>query len=163
VINKKIEALIDRREAEKKKNENEASKLDGLIKRIEIGHNESPVSSWSLTFLLMVIEVTPIFFKMMLKTGPYDYFSENQRRISIATRGIRVRDDVTDTNGKGVHIDHMHKFIYEEAERIAKHEAGKLQTEQYLTEVAHQRFREVTEEDIKANLSKYMGPDRPAS
>ena len=100
---------------------------------------------------------------MMLQLGPYDYFSENQRRISVATRGIRVRDDVADSNGKGIHIVHMHDLIYEEAERITKHEAGKLQTEQYLTEVAHQRFREVTEEDIKANLSKYMGPDRPAS
>jgi hypothetical protein len=156
----KLDTLVEERESKKRINEAKGAELDGLIKRIELADEKSPWSSRLLTLLLITIEIAPIFFKMMLQLGPYDFFSENQRRIAIATRGIRARDDVIDSEGKGLHL---YDLVYEEAERITKHEAGKLQTDQYLTEVLHQRFREVTEEDIKANLNKYMEPDRPTT
>lgn len=160
-MQEKINAVAEEREYIKKnKNQKDAAKVDGLIKRIQIAHKIAPTASYMLTALLMVLEIAPIFFKMMLTLGPYDYFNENQKRIALATRGIHPRDELSQSTG---HAVHLHDMIYEEAERAKKHEVGKLAIEQELTGVAQERFRVITQNDIESNPDKYLQLDKPAA
>ena len=161
VIQEKINALSDEREKVKKdKNTKDAAKVDGLIKRIQIAHQIAPTASYMLTALLMVLEIAPIFFKMMLTLGPYDYFNENQKRIALAMRGIHPRDELAQASG---HAVHLHDMKYEEADRARKHEVGKLEIEQELTGVAHDKFRLITRTDIESNPDKYLDVNKPAA
>ena len=156
-INVLVKKANDEKETENKK---KAAKEDGLIKRIQIAHKIAPIASYMLTALLMVLEIAPIFFKMMLTLGPYDYFNENQKRIALATRGIHPREEVANADG---HAIHLHDMRYEQAERARKHEVGKLEIEQALTGVAQDRFRELTKTDIETNPDKYLQLEKPAA
>lgn len=66
-----FDALKTRMDKERAANEGQAHHMDGMIERIKIAHDISPVASWLLTVLLITLEVAPIFFKMMLIKGPY--------------------------------------------------------------------------------------------
>ena len=160
-IQQEINALAKKREDEKNyDNKKAVAKVDGLIMRIQIAHKIAPTASYMLTALLMVLEIAPIFFKMMLTLGPYDYFNENQKRIALAMRGIHPRDELAQTSG---HAVHLHDMKYEQAERARKHEVGKLEIEQELTVVAQEKFRLITGADIESNPNKYMNMDKPAA
>jgi hypothetical protein len=152
-----LKALDKKRQIEEDKNGKDAANLDGLVKRIEVGHRISPMASYMLTALLMVLEIAPIFFKMMLTLGPYDYFNENQKRISLAVRGIRVRDGLTPEEAKVLHVQDM---VYEQAVRAQRHEVGKLQIEQELTELAQEKFKVITKSDIETHPDKYLTTDK---
>lgn len=157
VIQGEINALAKKREHEKDvDNKKAAAKIDGLIMRIQIAHKIAPTASIMLTILLMVLEIAPIFFKMMLTLGPYDYFNENQKRIAMAMRGIHSREELAVANG---HSMHLHDMVYEQAERARKHEVGKLEIERELTGVAQTKFREMTKDDIERDPKKYLELD----
>ncbi|MGH0032390.1 MAG: DUF4407 domain-containing protein [Myxococcota bacterium] len=82
-------AAIDQRLAdEKASNERQARHLDGLMKRIHISHEIGGVVPWIILLLLLAIETGPIFFKMMLVRGAYDYLVENEMRIATARAGV---------------------------------------------------------------------------
>ena len=46
-----------------------------------------------ITLLFMAIELTPIFFKMMLIKSPYDYLEDNIKSLQRADLGIEVKYD----------------------------------------------------------------------
>ena len=148
-----LKELDKKRQIEEDKNAKDVANLDGLIMRIKVAHEISPLASYMLTALLMVLEIAPIFFKMMLTLGPYDYFNENQKRISLAVRGIHLREGLTHENAKELHV---HDMVYEQAERAGRHEIGKLKIEQELTRVAQEKFEEITKSDIVSNPDKYL-------
>ena len=76
VKNEKIE-IEKRRVAKLNESEKVAAGLDGLLERIKISEEISgPVISIFITLLFMAIELTPIFFKLMLIKSPYDYMEE---------------------------------------------------------------------------------------
>lgn len=161
LLNQKMEAvqndlkvLTQEQQMEREKNKKDSAKLDGLIVRIQIAHEIAPIASWALTALLMVLEIAPIFFKMMLTFGPYDYFVENQKRIALAARGIRPREGLV--HDKDNHVVQLHDMIYEQAERARQHEVGKLQIEQELTRIAQGKFQELSGDDIRSNPQKYL-------
>ncbi len=160
-IQEEINAEVKKANEEKAtENKKKAAKEDGLIKRIQIAHKIAPIASYMLTALLMVLEIAPIFFKMMLTLGPYDFFNENQKRIALATRGIHLRDEAVNAAGQ---VAHLHDMRYAQAERAQKHEVGKLDIEQALTGVAQDRFRELTKSDIEANPDKYLQLEKPVA
>lgn len=161
VVQKDLQALNTEQQMEREKNKKDGAKRDGLIVRIQIAHEIAPVASWALTALLMVLEIAPIFFKMMLTFGPYDYFVENQKRIALAARGIRPRDGLMHDDKN--HVVQLHDMVYEQAERARQHEVGKLQIEQELTRIAQGRFQEMSGEDIRANPQKYLVNDEARS
>ena len=154
-----LKELDKKRQVEEDKNAKGVADHDGLIMRIKVAHEISPLASYMLTALLMVLEIAPIFFKMMLTLGPYDYFNENQKRIALAVRGIRLREGLTHEDAKELHV---HDMVYEQAERAGQHEIGKLKIEQELTKIAQKKFEEVTKGDIVSNPDKYLAADKPS-
>lgn len=103
----------DVKEAEKR-----AATLDGLLIRIQKAHEIAGwVISLFITLLFMAIELTPVFFKLMLIKTPYDYLAENRDELIKAENGIEVRYDYyKDKVGQERHlvINHeAHKLVYE--------------------------------------------------
>jgi hypothetical protein len=150
-VQAQIDERLRKRELTFKDNEKKAASLDGLIKRIEIAGEISPVGSWMLALLLIVLEIAPIFFKMMVALGPYDYLSENVKRMAIAARGIEIKDQI-----KGKESVEVSDAVYHQAQTLRDHEIGKLQVERELAGVAYEVYREETEADMRANPDKYQ-------
>ena len=65
--------------------------LDGLLERIKLAHHIAGFwISLFITLLFMAIEMTPIFFKLMLVKSPYDFLKENVEELMKAEQGIHI-------------------------------------------------------------------------
>ena len=82
--------LLNKRESAIQEIKQEALRIDGISTRIKLAHEISPTVSLALTLLLVIIEITPIFIKMMLIRGPYDYLTDNQNQIILAKYAIET-------------------------------------------------------------------------
>ena len=89
---------IDRRNLLKEKreelsnNEEVAAGLDGLLERIKLAHKIAGFwISLFITLLFLAIELTPIFFKLMLIKSPYDFLKDNVEELIKVENGIYVQ------------------------------------------------------------------------
>jgi hypothetical protein len=110
--------LEQEKNEELNKNVTVANGLDGLLERIKLAHKIAGwVISIFITLLFMAIELTPIFFKLMLVKTPYDYLEDNVKELIKAENGIEVRYDYyKDKQGQERHlvINHLaERLIYE--------------------------------------------------
>ena len=62
-------------------NEKSSHGYDGLLKRIQISHEKGGVVPWIILLVFLCIETGPIFFKMMMTKGVYDFLVENHNKI----------------------------------------------------------------------------------
>jgi len=147
------EKKIDIAEAEKK-----AATLDGLLIRIQKAHEVA--GFWItlfITLLFMAIELTPIFFKLMLNKTPYDYLSENRDDLIRAENGIEVRYDYyKDKDGVERHL-----VINHEAEKLIFEKMKVTEIQKELTEYAIAKYKEKEKEKIDANLDEYIKKINP--
>jgi len=119
-----IRSLDDELRAEYKKNEESAHTYSGLLKRIQISHEVGGVIPWIIFLVILCIEMGPIFFKMMLTKGPYDYMVENQNYLLNVENGVLKEDHIYQgTDG----IIHMEKYRYLEVEKAKKDKEAKLE------------------------------------
>jgi hypothetical protein len=146
-----IDRKIAEREANYRDNVKKAASQDGLIKRIQIAEEIAPVASWMLSGLMIVLEIAPIFFKMMLTVGPYDYFCENVKRIAVAARGIELKQQLD-----GKESVEIKDAVYYQADTLLEHETGKLLIERELTRLAQVEFRNRVAADMQKHPEKYM-------
>jgi hypothetical protein len=149
----KSNALRAEKEKERNNNERIANGLDGLLERIKLTHEIA--GFWItlfITLLFMAIELTPIFFKLMLIKTPYDYLAENRDELIKAANGIEVRYDYyKDKEGLERHliINHeAHKLIYE------KMKVTDIQKQ--LTDYAIHQYMEREKRKIDANPDEYI-------
>ena len=110
-----------------------------------------------LKILLIVIEVAPIIFKLMLVAGPYEYQVENEKRLAIARRAIDVTGALdpgsTERRSDMVQV----KFArYAEAEAVTAREVGKWRVEANLTGAALEAHQKRLEADIRENPARYV-------
>ena len=90
--------LLDKSRDEKyKMNKKVADHLDGLMERIHISHEIGGVVPWLIFLVLLSIEAGPIFFKMMMSKGVYDYLVENNKRRFEAHHGIVISPDLVES------------------------------------------------------------------
>lgn len=123
-----LEALSDAQQAAMQSNLAQARHLDGLMKRIQISHEIGGYVPLFILLLLLAIETGPIFFKMMLRKGAYDYLVENEMRIAAARAGIKIDAQIylADTKEEiRVDVYHQAELAFEQARRrIAEAAAG---------------------------------------
>jgi len=100
------------------KNKKEAGNYSGLLKRIQISHEIGGMVPWIILFVFLCIETGPIFFKMMMTKGVYDYKVENYNYLRRAEDGIFKEEYVYE--GKDG-LMHMEKYKHLEVE-LAIHE-----------------------------------------
>lgn len=134
--------------------------LDGLMKRIHISHEIGGVVPWAILLLLLAIETGPIFFKMMLIKGSYDYMLENQKRLATARLGVEVDAHVflTERNEE-VRVDTFHQVGASLAE-----ERRRLASEAKLAEAVHERFQQELNREVREGdgYKKYLRADPAA-
>jgi hypothetical protein len=120
-LDEDIEEKEKQKEAEILNATAKANKLDGLLERIKLAHEVSGIwISLFITLLFVVIELTPIFFKMMLIKGPYDYMDENVKELSRAELGIEIEYNFyTDKEGLDKHKVTNHAAENKRREKLA--------------------------------------------
>jgi hypothetical protein len=103
----------------KQSNLRQSRHLDGLLKRIHISHEIGGFVPLAIMLLLLAVETGPIFFKMMLIRGTYDYELENEKRLRTARLGVELDSQIylSETNEE-VRVDTYHQV--EEALSLAK-------------------------------------------
>ncbi len=126
--------------------------LDGLVVRVKIAHKYYPVQSGLLTLLLIIIEISPIFFKMMLPAGPYDLLVENQRRLTQARYAIEKHSAVLSDPDNQHHVGET----FHQAEMLGSYEIGSLAVQKELAKKIQDTYLQKTKEDIDKNPDKYL-------
>lgn len=133
--------------------ENIANGLDGLLERIKIAHEVA--GGWIslfITLLFMAIELTPIFFKLMLTKTTYDYLAENRDELIKAEYGIEVKYDYyKDKQGVEKHL-----VVNHEAERLIFEKIQVSEIQKELTEYAVQAYKARERKNIDENLDQYI-------
>ena len=138
--------------------ERNVAALDGLLIRIQKAHE---IAEWEITLfitlLFLSIELTPIFFKLMLNKTPYDYLSENRDDLIRAENGIEVRYDFY-KDKEGVE---RHLVINHEAERMVFEKIKVTEIQKELTEYAIAKYKASEKKKIDANLDEYIKKINP--
>ena len=158
----KLSQLAKEKDLEVLDAEKKAAAEDGLLRRIQLAEEVSSIDSdgkkhfpWITTFitlLFLAIELTPVFFKLMLIKSPYDYLKDNlEDEIRIAN-GIEVRYDYyEDKKGLERHLVINHdsaNMLFE------KQKLSEIQKE--LTEYALLKYKEREKQNIDENLDEYI-------
>jgi hypothetical protein len=124
----------------------EAKGKDGLLERIKIAHEIGGWISVFITLLFLVIELTPIFFKMMLIKGPYDYMDENVKDLAIAEYGIEVTSEFyEDKNGNQITKTVNHAAEIKKREKILLLRAQEELNEQIINNWKEKKSKEIDE------------------
>lgn len=154
-LNKRKGELRIAKERERNNNEKIANGLDGLLERIKIAHEVSGFwISFFITLLFMAIELTPIFFKLMLTKTTYDYLAENRDELMKAEYGIEVQyDKYKDKEGIERHLTINH-----EAERIIFEKKMLTNIQKELTKYAVTKYKEREMKKIDDNIDSYIKP-----
>lgn len=134
------------------KNKSVSAGLDGLLERIKIAHELAPGISIFITMLFMAIELTPIFFKLMLIKGPYDYLEENIKDLVKAQNGIEIQHDYY-KDKEGLERDLV---IHHEVERMTSMKARVIEAQKELNEYIIEQWKVKQKEQIDANLDAYV-------
>ncbi len=135
-----------------------AGGLDGLLQRIKLSHE---IAGWTIslfiTLLFLAIELTPIFFKLMLIKSPYDYLLENEKELVKANDGIYIEYNYYDENEypnkQGIER-HLVRFLNKERINLEKMEL--LEAQKRLTKYAIEKFEEEQRKRIDENPGNYI-------
>ncbi|MFN5458473.1 MAG: DUF4407 domain-containing protein, partial [Bacteroidota bacterium] len=123
------------REERHKKNRERAAQMDGLIERIKIADDKFPVMSWFLSVMFIIIEITPLLFKMMMTKTPYDYLTENKHNIILAEKGIFMYSEPhRDASGKEIVTPVLVDVEIEKHRKLREKEIIKQQIDNYRPE-----------------------------
>lgn len=151
-LNAKKAKFEDERNDKLKNSYKVASGLDGLLERIKIAHKISGNISIFITLLFMAIELTPVFFKLMLVKSPYDYLKDNTEDEIRASHGIEVRYDYY-KDKKGLE---RHLIINHDAENLMYEKKKLSEIQKELTDYAIDKYKQREKEKIDENLDEYI-------
>lgn len=164
-LNKRKKELRTAKEIERNNNTKIANGLDGLLERIKIAHEVSGFwISLFITLLFMAIELTPIFFKLMLTKTTYDYLSENRDELIKADYGIEVKYDYYEAKSKDGKVREgveRHLVINHDAERKVFEKIKVTEIQKELTEYAVTKYKEREMKKIDTNLDNYINKLNP--
>lgn len=155
-IKKDKEAIEKRREAALNESEKVAAGLDGLLERIKLAHEIAGwVISLFITLLFMAIELTPIFFKLMLIKSPYDYLEENIKELIKAEQGIEIKYGVyPDKEGHEKDSIIQHQVI-----RLLKEKILILESQSELSNAAVRHWKEKKMEHVVTHTEEYVSEE----
>lgn len=150
--------LNEERSQELKLNEEKAHTYSGLLKRIQISHEVGGVIPWIITLVILCIEMGPIFFKMMLTKGPYDYMVENYNHLLNVRSGV-VREERIYEGKQGV--IHMEKWRYLEVEKARKDKEAKLEAVERINKHIIGTWENIKLKDVSDNPGAHFTETGP--
>lgn len=130
-----------------------ASGLDGLLERIKLAHKIAGFwISLFITLLFLAIELTPIFFKLMLIKSPYDFLKQNTQELIKAEQGIYIQYNYhKDKNGQERDlIKHL------ESEKLLLEKKELLKAQEELTHYAISKYKEDMMKKIDDNPELFI-------
>ena len=130
-----------------------ASGLDGLLERIKLCHKIAGFwISLFITLLFMAIELTPIFFKLMLVKSPYDFLKDNVEELMKAEQGIHIEYNYhKDKEGQERDlITHLNK------EKMIVEKKELFDVQKRLTQYAISKYEEDMKRKIDADPNKFI-------
>ena len=139
-----------------KDNEKRSHGYDGLLKRIQISHE---IGGWIPKIILGVflcIEMGPIFFKMMLNKGPYDYMVENYNKMQQIEAGVISESYLYESVGGLMHME-QYKYIDYEISKAEREEKKKAVDE--LNKQIIDAWNISVSKEIKENPEKFINSD----
>lgn len=159
-IKNEKEDIEKRRDADLHSSEKVAAGLDGLLERIKIAHEISGFwVSLFITLLFMAIELTPIFFKLMLIKSPYDFMEENVKELIKAENGIEIKANYyQDKEGHERDLVINHQVI-----RLLKEKIQILEAQSELGEEALKNWKERKKEEVRNNPADFIDEDNKES
>ena len=134
-------------------NKESVKKLDGLLARLEISHDIGEMLGWAITLILLSIEMGPIFFKMMMTKGVYDFLVENNNHRKQIENGI-YREDYIYEGLKGV--VHMEKWRYLEVESTKLEKEQKLASQNKINAEIIKEWEASKLKAVKDNPGKFF-------
>lgn len=152
-VNTKINALADDLRIEYKKNEQKAHGYDGLLKRIQISHEIGGMVPWLILMVFLCIEMGPIFFKMMMTKGVYDFMVENYNHKRNVENGM-FREDYLYEGKDGV--IHMEKWRYLEVESAKNEKIEKTKKQDEINAAIINKWGDNKKQDVSQNPGKYF-------
>lgn len=158
-IKKELDNLEVDRNIKLKDADKVSAGLDGLLERIKLAHEQAGwVISLFVTLLFVTIELTPIFFKMMLIKSPYDYMEENIKELIKAENGIEIQYNYyPDTDGKEGHERDL--VINHQVLKVLKEKIKLLETQSELSERAINTWKDKKMNNIDTNPGDYLSED----
>ncbi len=145
--------LILEMDEELAKNQQVAAGLDGLLERIKLAHEIAGVwISLFITLLFLAIELTPIFFKLMLIKSPYDFLKHNVEELIKAEQGIYIQYNYhKDKNGQERDL-----ITHLKPEKLLVEKKALLKTQEELTQYAISKYKEDMMKKIDANPQEFI-------
>lgn len=153
-----VTALRQEKEEKISKSEIVSNSLDGLLERIKLAHEIAGFwISLFITLLFMAIELTPIFFKLMLIKSPYDFIKDNIEELMKAERGIHIQYNYhKDKTGQERDLI---TYLEKEELLLEKRELQNVQKE--LTEYALSKYKADMMAKIDANPEQFIQVSSP--
>jgi hypothetical protein len=151
-----IKAFEKNKQKDVKNAEVVSSGLDGLLERIKLAHKIAGFwISLFITLLFLAIELTPIFFKLMLIKSPYDFLKQNTQELIKAEQGIYIQYNYhKDKNGQERDlIKHL------ESEKLLLEKKKLLETQEELTQYAILKYKEDMMKKIDQNPESFIKSD----
>jgi len=136
-----------------KENEKKAHGYDGLLKRIQISHEIGGLVPWVILLVFLCIEMGPIFFKMMMTKGVYDFMVENYNNKRNVENGI-YREDHIYEGSKG--LIHMEKWRFLDVELSKLEKQKKVLSQEKINDEIIQQWEAKKLTDVKADPNKYF-------
>jgi hypothetical protein len=145
--------LISEMDEELAKNKKVANGLDGLLERIKLAHHIAGFwISLFITLLFMTIELTPIFFKLMLVKTPYDYMEENIKELIKAEEGIYIQYNYY-KDKQGLERDLV---THMKVEKMIHEKVALLEKQKELTKYAVDKYGDNIKRQIDANPDAFI-------
>jgi hypothetical protein len=149
--NQRNQKLADQEKELNVDNLEKAKGLDGLLERISIAHEIGFWLGIALMFVFFAIEMGPIFFKMMMNKGPYDYMVENFNYRMQVKNGI-VKEERIYEGTKGIMLMEKVNYLEVENDRLEKEE--KLRAQAALSKKvvgiwSSEKMKEIDDQPVK--------------
>ncbi len=145
--------LAEQEEELNVKNKKSAENLDGLLERISIAHDIGFWLGIALTLIFLSIEMGPIFFKMMMNKGPYDYMVENYNYRMYVQNGV-VREEYVFEGRDGMKL--MEKVNFLEVENDRKEKIEQLKAQETLSKQIIGSWSGIKQKEIEADPGKFF-------
>jgi hypothetical protein len=152
-INGQLNKLSEDLRLQYKENEKKAHGYDGLLKRIQISHEIGGLVPWVILFVFLCIEMGPIFFKMMMTKGVYDFMIENYNNRRNVENGI-YREDHIYEGSKG--LIHLEKWRFLDVEVTKDEKEAKVTAQKNINREIVAQWEAIKTTDVKADPKKYF-------
>jgi hypothetical protein len=147
-LHEQIDELDASRQQKKEENYVVAHQLDGLLKRVQISHEIGGIIPWVILLVFLCIEMGPIFFKMMMTKGVYDYMVLNMDKKLKAYNGIVQKEEIFKDEKGNLHKEYYQYLEVKEEidEKIKKLQEQSERSNQIIEAWSAQKSQEIQDD-----------------